>query len=85
MINKNRRFSRSNTLSNTKLKGLLKFNNKNIQEEVENKSKDLNGKNETQIKNEVIHKKQHSDDNNLININYKSELRLQKQKKEDLK
>ena len=83
MINKNRRFSRSNTLSNTKLKGLFKFNNKNIQEEVENKSKDLNGKNETIIKNEVIHKKQHSDDNNLININYKSELRLQKQKKEE--
>jgi len=83
MLNKNKRLSRSNTLFNTKLKGLSKVNNKNIQEEAENKSNDLSVKNETQIKNEVVHKKQHSDDNNLININYISEVRLQKKKKEE--
>jgi hypothetical protein len=81
MLNKNKRFSRSNTLFNTNLRGLLKANNKNIQEEDENKSNDLGTKNEQQIKNDVIHKKQHSDDNNLININYKAECRLQKNKK----
>ena len=83
MLNKNKRFSRSNTLFNTNLRGLLKANNKNIQEEDENKSNDLGTKNEQQIKNDVIHKKQHSDDNNLININYKAECRLQKKKKEE--
>lgn len=83
MLNRNKRFSRSNTIFNTKLRGLLKANNKNIPEEAENKSNDLSVKNEPQTKNEAIHKKQHSDDNNLININYKTEFRLQKKKKDE--
>jgi len=83
MLNKIKRLSRNNTLFSTKLKGLSKVNNKNIQEEDENKSNDLSIKNEAQIKNESIHKKQHSDDNNLINVNYVSELRLQKKQKEE--
>lgn len=83
MINKNKRLSRSNTLFNNNLKGLSKANNKNILEEIDNKSNDLSVKNEAHIKNEVIHKKQHSDDSNLININYISENRLIKKKKEE--
>ena len=54
MLNRNKRFSRSNTIFNTKLRGLLKANNKNIPEEAENKSNDLSV-NQNNLKGKMTH------------------------------
>ena len=78
-----RKISRSNTLSFQKMKGILNNTLVNNNKNEYNKESNINDFND-EIKNKEhsMPKKLSSDESNLISINYISEYRLQKKKKE---
>ena len=77
-----RKISRSNTLSFQKMKGILNNTLVNNNKNEYNKESNINDFND-EIKNKEhsMPKKLSSDESNLISINYISEYRLQKKRK----